>query len=248
MGKIFTPSLFPEIDFGNTEKIVQSKYKERWQKEKAMSFGLELCAGATFSGKYGIPKLQKFTGNVPKRFVTLDELSDLVPPNTGVLGFSHDYKLNELLCKPDRYISKLLKYSCVGEPDFSMRIGDPLAAFIASSLRSHCVAYYLQKNGCSVIPTMKWADTRSYDVGFDGYERGGIVLISTMGVLKDERSHMYFVNGFTEMLKRVSPDAIIIYGDIREWIVDLFPNQLTVYFVQNEHLNRMRSYGRKRCI
>lgn len=244
-----TPSLFPVFDMGTPISAVRKESKERWKLYKNKNFGLEYCKGTTqFCGKYGIPQLKKFTGIVPKKFITLDELSDCGSPNTGILGFSYDSKLDEVANNLEKYVPKLLHYSCVGEFDFSMKIGAPYATIVASAFRSHCIAYHLQECGCPIIPTMKWADSTSFEVCFKGYEKGGAVLISTMGILGDERSHMYFINGFNEMLKQVSPDAIIIYGEVKDWIEKLIPSQLTAYFFSNEHINRMRNYGRKRCV
>ena len=65
-----------------------------------------------------------------------------------------------------------------------------------------------------------------------------------MGVLKDERSQMYFKNGFNEMLKRISPDAVVLYGETKEWIEKLFPTQLEVTHIVNEHIKKLRNYGK----
>ena len=77
----------------------------------------------------------------------------------------------------------------------------------------------------------------------DGYERGGAVVISTIGAMNDERSRMYFKDGFHEMLKRISPDAVVLYGDRNDWVTEMMPKQLDVHYFCHERFNRMRGYG-----
>ena len=50
--------------------------------------------------------------------------------------------------------------------------------------------------------------------------------------MKDERSRMYFKEGFKEMLKRISPDAVVLYGYSIEWISSFMPKQLDVVTIQ----------------
>ena len=69
-------------------------------------------------------------------------------------------------------------------------------------------------------------------------------IVSTIGTMKDERSRMYFKDGFNEMLKRISPDSVALYGDTNEWITGLMPKQLDVQYFCHERFNRMRGYGK----
>lgn len=117
---------------------------------------------------------------------------------------------------------------------------------ISLSLRvcNYSLNSYLQELGCNIMPTMKWSSPESYEVCFDGYERGGAVVVSTIGAMKDERSRMYFKDGFQEMLKRISPDSVVLYGDNNEWITFLMPKQLDVKYFCHERFNRMRGYGK----
>ena len=227
------PSLFPDYEPSNKLNIANNKEKQRWQFYKTKNFGLEYCTNATFQGKYGIVLIKKYTDTLPDKFITLGEINNIGSKTTGVVSFTYDYELD-----------KLAKYKCICEPDFSMKIGDPLAVVIGNTFKSHSTAFYLQEHGCQVIPTMKWSTPDSYEVCFDGYEKGGVVIVSTIGVLKDERSHMYFKSGLAEMLKRISPESIVLYGDYNEWIKKLMPSQLDVHHFSHERFNRMRGYGK----
>lgn len=241
--KYIEQSLFPEYISDDRLNAAKEREKQRWQFSKSRNFGLEYCANATFQGKYGIVLIQKYTDSLPDSFITLHEVNNLGSPNIGVVGFSYDYELDKLAANPHKYATKLSKYKCVCEPDFSMRIGDPLGAIVGNAFRSHTTAFRLQELGCNILPTMKWSTPESYEVCFDGYERGGAVVISTIGAMKDERSRMYFKDGFHEMLKRISPDAVVLYGDRNDWVTEMMPKQLDVHYFCHERFNRMRGYG-----
>lgn len=236
--------LFPYFDWEAKADIAKEKAKERWKLKKSENLGYEYCNDAIFSGKYGITKLKSYTDELPGRFITLDDINNTGAPNVGVLGFSYDYKLTLLEEKAHYYIPILSRYKCLGEPDLSIKVGDPLGCAVANTVRSHNIAYRYQKAGCKIIPTMKWSDEASYDVCFSGYEKGGAVLVSTIGVISDERTIIYFSNGFKEMLKRISPDAVVLYGEKKEWMNELFPSQLEVLHIENERIKRMRRNGR----
>lgn len=106
---------------------------------------LEYCANATFRGKYGIVLIKKYTDTLPNGFITLHETNNIGAPTIGVVGFSYDYELERLAVNPQRYAQRLAKYKCVCEPDFSMKIGDPLGAVIGNAFRSHTTAFCLQE-------------------------------------------------------------------------------------------------------
>lgn len=241
-------SLFPEFDKENSMTAIKKKEKERWQKKKDSYFGLEYCSTAMFNGVFEIPFIKAYKGSLPKRFITLSEIDETGNPSTGVCCCDYDYILDELCETPKSYLSTLSKYHCIVEPDLSAKIGTPYAVIIGNMFRSHSTSLCFQNNGIPVIPMMKWAMPNSYDVCFSGYEKGGAVFVSTVGALQDSRSRMYFKHGFNEMLKRISPDCVILYGDINDWTLSLMPEQLDVHHYPHERFERMRSYGQQRAV
>lgn len=94
-------------------------------------------------------------------------------------------------------------------PDFSMYVEMPIALQLFSTFKNRWVGAYLQEQGISVIPTVRWGDLTSFNFCFDGIEKGSIVAVSTIGV-KKEKSH--FMLGYNEMLNRIRPSKIICYG------------------------------------
>ena len=239
-----TPSLFPDFYSETSLSVVDNKQKEQWAFKKSKNFGLEYCSSAIFCGQYGIPLIMKYTENWPQRFITLSEMKNIGNNNIGVTTFDYDYVLENIVSNPSAFVEKFSTYKCICEPDLSINVGEPLALAVANSFRSHSTAYYLQQHDCNVIPTIKWSTPNTFDVCFSGYEKGGAVIVSTIGVIRDERSRMYFSRGFKEMLKRISPDSVGLYGDRQEWIDNLIPSQLDVHYFSHERFNRMRGYGK----
>lgn len=238
-------SLFPEYDMvSSTAAVLKKKEKEKWQQKKDSFFGLEHCTNAMFNGSYEIPIIKSYKGSLPDRFITFSEIDKAGSPSTGVCCCDYDYILDELCSNTKSYLTTLSKYHCIVEPDLSAKIRNPYAVIIGNMFRSHSTSLCFINNGIPVIPMMKWAMPNSYDVCFAGYEKGGIVFVSTIGTLQDERSRMYFKYGFKEMLKRISPDGVILYGDVNDWTYSLMPKQLDVHHFPHERFKRMRQYGK----
>lgn len=119
---------------------------------------------------------------------------------------------------------------------------------IANCYRNHSLAYFFQSQGMKVIPTVSWSVRESFEFCFDGYSKHGVVIVSTIGVCRDERSLMYFKLGFMEMLRRIDPDMVIIYGDVNDGIISWLPSQLNVCYRKHNRFERARQNGRKRSI
>lgn len=238
------------FEFEDSPNLEEVARKDNSQSEtlkvdlKNKFFGLEYCSDAIFCGKYGIPKLKPYVDAIPKHYVTFSEITAIGDPNSCVTNFDHDYVLDRLWNQPYKYVEKLSRYYCFAEPDYSLKINHPLSVQIANTYRSHVVAYYMQEHGVPVLPSMGWSSTVSHEFCFDGHSRGGAVLVSTIGTLRDERSRMYFRLGFSEMLKRISPDAVILYGDINDELLSWLPKQLDIHFANHERHNRARNHGR----
>lgn len=111
----------------------------------------------------------------------------------------------------------LKKYSAVLSPDFSLLTDMSVAQQIWNTYRSRLVASVLQRMGLTVIPTISWADARSFKFCFDGIEKGGFVAVSTVGTQKYENDRKLFSDGIKQMLTVLSPRAIIIYGNLPEY-------------------------------
>lgn len=74
------------------------------------------------------------------------------------------------------------------------------------------LACYFQSFGINVVATVSWSDEKSFEFCFDGIPKGSCVAVSSVGVWDDKKSTELFKKGYTEMIRRISPDKIIYFG------------------------------------
>lgn len=70
----------------------------------------------------------------------------------------------------------------------------------------------MQQVGISIIPSVSWSDESSFDFCFDGIEKGGVVAVSSVGVIKNRNAQVSFKKGLHEMLRRITPKTLLFYG------------------------------------
>jgi len=213
-------------------------------KGREVIFGYELCESAIFAGKYGIPLLPAYKASIPESFITYSDVRRNSDRSCGIAGFESDRALMRLVRNLKKRIPILSQFHCVSEPDFSVKIGLPRAIQIYSTFLSNAVAYNFVTSGLSVLPSVSWGDKTTYDFCFDGHSQGGAFLVSTIGVLKDERTRFFFRNGFQEFLRRLQPEAVILYGDTNDELLSWMPTQVDIHFASHNRFSRARHYGR----
>ena len=98
-------------------------------------------------------------------------------------------------------------------PDFSLYLDYPISLQIYNTYRNRYCGAYWQSLGVKVVPTIGWSDEKSFDFCFDGVEKGSIVAVGTVGVMNNKEAKELFIKGYNEMLKRIEPSKIIIYGN-----------------------------------
>lgn len=130
----------------------------------------------------------------------------------GIHFYIDDYQFERIWQSPDKYIDKLSRFDCVLTPDFSLYMDMPLAMQIWNVYRSRLIGQIMQDAGLTVIPTLQWADARSYAFCFDGIEPGGVVSVSTIGVKRDKDARKIWFDGMDEAVKRIAPSCVVVYG------------------------------------
>ncbi len=169
-------------------------------------------------GKYDIPAIDPVY-TVPE----VDEwigfnyaLSEKEPENKGVHFFVDDYQFERIWNRPNQYTEILSRFKAVIAPDFSPFGDMPLATQIFNHYRKHWVARYWQMNGLTVIPCIRAStDPRSMSFYLDGEPSGGVVAISSMWASTSPEA---LRNEFDQMVKRLNPSTIIVYGKILDWM------------------------------
>ena len=165
---------------------------------------------------YGMPKIKptQTTGDQLLRFRDWKEVDDY--ENYIAHFYYDDYKFIAAWREPEKYIERLKKFKAVISPDFSLYTDFPRALQILSCYRRQWCGAYWNELGIDVIPDVVWGDEQSYDYCFDGIPEHSIVAVSTVGVRSDSewngKHNDLFKKGYDEMMKRLEPTGIILYG------------------------------------
>lgn len=164
-------------------------------------------------GKYQIPQIEPVTAYPDVEFIPVNYAkTEKRPDCKNVHFFVDDYQFVRFWNTPDKYIPLLRQFRSVCAPDFSTYTDMPMAMQIYNHYRKHWLAAYWQLHGITVYPTISWSTPESYDWCFDGEPVSGIVAVSSVGVMKEEESKRLFLQGYEEMMKRLSPPWVIFYG------------------------------------
>ena len=164
-------------------------------------------------GEYGIPQIEPVTYEGGCDWIGFNYAKTCKEPEKkGVHFFLDDYQFNRLWTDVDRYIPMLQKFRYVMFPDFSTYTDFPKAIQIYNHYRKHWVGAYLQEAGIQVIPTISWSTPDSFEWCFDGEPQGGVVAVSSLGVMNSKEKKELFLIGYKEMVRRICPDTIIFYG------------------------------------
>ena len=190
-------------------------------------------------GYYNMPHLKK-TLHVPTHLINFNEVLTSTDYSAGVHFFIDDYRFERVWNQPERYVEILKQFDCVFTPDFSLYMDMPTAMKIWNIYRSRLIGQMCQRAGIIVIPTMSWAEPQSYDFCFDGIEPGGVVAVSTVGVMKDAEATRVFRNGMKQMIEACTPKKIILYG---KEIPGICGKVDSVCF-SNENQTRLSNIGR----
>jgi len=103
----------------------------------------------------------------------------------------------------------------------------------------------LGQNGIPVINNVRWGTPESYDYSFEGIPENSIVAIGTVGgsprqLVNRER----FIEGLYEMVKRLKPHTILIFGSDKYECFDVLRQQ-GINVIQ--YPSSTASYYERRC-
>jgi len=169
---------------------------------------------------YGMP-IMKPTQTVGDKMLRFMDWKEVDNPGDYIAHFYYDdYKFISAWREPDKYLERLKQFKAVVSPDFSLYTDFPRALQILSCYRRQWCGAFWQAMGIDVIPDVVWGDKDSFDYCFDGIPVGGTVAVSTVGVKNDKewnnKEGDLFKAGYDEMMKRLKPTTVILYGAMIE--------------------------------
>lgn len=185
-----------------------------------------MVKGAKFDGYYDIPFIPQNIDTDLKRLIAYDKTYKYIyKPGDVVHFYLDDQKFdgpkgiwaglsNNESFKRGFDLSRFKGATAIITPDFSLYLDMPRVMQIWNVYRSRAVGYYLSMLGYNVIPNVRWTDEESYDFAFDGLYEGQIVAVGTLGCSKTNADKSLLINGFAEMIRRIKPKKVLIYGSI----------------------------------
>ena len=177
----------------------------------------------------------KNDGFAPERLIGFNYAKSSKDKATGIHFFVDDYQFERVWNAPEKYVDILKAYECILSPDFSLYMDMPMPMKIWNVYRSRQIGAYYQGRGLKVIPTISWAEPETFCFCFEGIPTGSIVAISTIGVKENPDALNVWRQGVDEMLKRIEPEKVLIYGGRLDYE---FPCDVAYY--DNEVLERWK--------
>ena len=138
-----------------------------------------------------------------------------------VLGFSHDDKIERFYNNPFKYVPRFQSAYAVAPPDYSLHPQMSLTTYLHQIHKNRWLGCFWQEHGIIALPSVGWTIEALDDLSFVGIEKGSIVVISTLGSKRDVD---FFMRGYNEMVRRIEPPFIIVYGDMLPEMTGRFIN------------------------
>ena len=187
-----------------------------------------------------MPVIHKELINPPKKQpIGFNYVLSAKEKDRAVHMFVDDYQIERLWNSPEVNVERLMDFECVFTPDFSLYSDMPIAMQIWNTYRSRLVGQIMQDYGITVIPTVSWGLPETFEFCFDGIEEGSTVVVSTIGVKRSDTATQIWRDGMDEMIRKIQPSAIWVYGGEVEYDYKGIP---VTYFV-NEVTERMKNVG-----
>lgn len=190
------------------------------------------------SGFYEMPVIEN-DGYIPDELIGFNYAKTSDNKEAGIHFYLDDYQFERLWNDPKGYVELLSEYACVLSPDFSLYLDMPLPMKIWNVFRSRAIGHYLQSEGIKVIPTISWAEPKTFDFAFEGIPKGSIVSISTIGVKQNEEAMKIWKDGMDEMIRRIKPSLILVYGGKLEYDYGI----IQVRYYDNKVTENMKKKG-----
>lgn len=179
---------------------------------------------------------------IPSKLIGFNYAKTTKEKNVGIHFYLDDYQFERLWNKPEEYVDILKQYECILSPDFSLYMDMPMPMKIWNIYRNRLIGQYYQSQGIKVIPTLSWAEEETFEFCFEGIPKGSIVSISTIGVKKNKEALKIWRAGVDELIRRIEPSAILIYGGK----LDYDYGDIKVIYYENQVTERMIKNGRTR--
>lgn len=176
-----------------------------------------------------IPICKNTTNEIPQSLITYEEAKTIYfkqiktnsefHDNSFVCFYLDDYKFdsfNGIWFKPKTAYNNLKHFEGIITPDFSTYADFPYPLKIYNTYRMRAFGYWYGTI-CKkkVINNIRWGDEETYSYCFDGIEKGTTVCIGSIASgLKEKVNRQMFNDGIKQIIDRIEPKIILVYGSI----------------------------------
>lgn len=197
-----------ELDDAIAEEDEAIRGNERFRTDDA--YNLRFNDIKKTDGWYQMPTLTK-TEHIPRDLIGFNYMLTSNKTDCGIHFFLDDYQFERVWNDPMTYIEKMKRFDCILTPNFSLYLDMPRAMKIWNTYRSRLIGQMAQEQGLTVIPTVCWAEAETFEFCFDGLPKDGVLAVSTLGC-KSKAARGTFAAGFEEMVERLTPKTVLLYG------------------------------------
>lgn len=198
-------------------------------------FNAFMVSDAEYAGKYEFPILFP-TYQIPNKVIVFSKALRTKDYNQWVHFYEDDVSFERIWRQPKKYLPILRKFKGVILPDFSLYRDMPLAMQIWNIYRSRAFGHWLQKEGITVIVNIRYGDERTYQVCCDGVPQNCVIAIGTHGTMKNREDRYYLLHGLDEVVERLQPSAIVVYGSAPDKYFQKYKSQgIRIYQFSSEY-------------
>ena len=187
-------------------------------------FNAFLVRLAVYAGIFEFPVIRA-THKIPNRLIPFSKALSSNDYDQWVHFYEDDYLFEKLWDNPQKYLDILKRFNGVILPDFSLYRDMPLVMQLWNIYRSRAIGHWLQENGITVIPNIRYGDKRTYKCCCDGIDTHCVIAVGSHGTLKNKVDRKIFVNGLESVVSRLHPTVIVVYGSAPDSIFDKYRAQ-----------------------
>ena len=223
------------FDLSEDEEEPEDEEKHNEAERTGNAYNLSEYDEDNTAGFYQMPVIEP-CNYIPDDIIGFNYALTSKNKDCGIHFYIDDYQFERIWAQPQLYLEKLSEYQCIFTPDFSLYTDMPIAMKIWNTYRSRLIGRIAQRMGMLVIPTVSWCEEATFDFCFDGLPVGATLSISTIGVKKEDYNFNLWKAGVDEMIKRLKPKTLLIYGGK----VDYDYGNIKVIYFENKVTERMK--------
>lgn len=163
--------------------------------------------------KTDLPRFES-SNTIPSGLISFKNASRSENKREWIHFYENDQRLELVWESPELWAKRLQGFSGMISPDLSVYRDMPLPVQIWNTYRNRVLAHYFSQQGFQVIPNIRFGSEETYSFCFDGIEPHKPVCISTLGVVSSLEDRKCLKKGLTELLIRLSPNVVMVYGQM----------------------------------